>query len=248
MSMMCYLMLSTFFACPLPPEENSNSANTANRVATNPAGNKGGNSGGGPGGNTGGNKGGQGNSSAGPSGGRQFSGQNGQGNSGGGPSGNPSGSVGQGGAPGGILMDMNAMSPQNTQDNIKSGDAISISGTIKGECSGLLRIDAIDTSVLGAPKEGEGVPGPITSLAMEGAGAFEIFVPKGSSIQLTALCDNNRDNKITESDDLLSLGSRVGEVQEAVTDIELTLESIKPPSESEGPGGPGAGGPGAANP
>ena len=75
---------------------------------------------------------------------------------------------------------------------------------------------------------------------------FEIFVPKGSSVQLTALCDNNRDNKITESDDLLSLGSRVGEVQEAVTDIELTLESIKPPSESEGPGGPGAGGPGVA--
>ena len=145
-------------------------------------------------------------------------------------------------------MDMNAMSPQNTQDNIKSGDAISISGTIKGECSGLVRVDAIDTSVLGAPKEGEGVPGPITSLSMEGAGGFEIFVPKGSSIQLTALCDNNRDNKITESDDLLSLGSRVGEVQEAVTDIELTLESIKPPSESEGPGGPGAGGPGAANP
>ena len=246
MSMMCYLILSTFFACPLPPEENSNSvnnANTANRVAANSGGNKGGT----PQGGQGGNKGGQGNASVGPSGGRQFSGQNGQGNAGG-PSGNPSGTPGQGGAPGGILMDMSAMSPQNTQDNIKSGDAISISGTIKGECSGLVRIDAIDTSVLGAPKEGEGVPGPITSLAMEGVGGFEIFVPKGSSVQLTALCDNNRDNKITESDDMLSLGSRVGEVQDAVTDIELTLESIKPPSESEGPGGPGAGGPGAANP
>ena len=246
MSMMCYLILSTFFACPLPPEENSNSvnnANTANRVAANSGGNKGGT----PQGGQGGNKGGQGNASVGPSGGRQFSGQNGQGNAGG-PSGNPSGTPGQGGAPGGILMDMSAMSPQNTQDNIKSGDAISISGTIKGECSGLVRIDAIDTSVLGAPKEGEGVPGPITSLAMEGVGGFEIFVPKGSSVQLTALCDNNRDNKITESDDMLSLGSRVGEVQDSVTDIELTLESIKPPSESEGPGGPGAGGPGAANP
>lgn len=247
MSMMCYLILSTFFACPLPPEENSNStnnANTANRVATNQGGKKGGNQGGAQGGNNGG----QGNTSVGPGGGRQFSGQNGQGKQGGSPGGNQGGTPGQGGAPGGILMDMNAMSPQNTQDNIKSGDAISISGTIKGECSGLVRVDAIDTSVLGAPKEGEGVPGPITSLSMEGSGAFEIFVPKGSSIQLTALCDNNRDNKITESDDLLSLGSRVGEVQEAVTDIELTLESIKPPSESEGPGGPGAGGPGAANP
>ena len=137
---------------------------------------------------------------------------------------------------------------QNSQADIRAGDAISISGEIKGECSGLLRVDAIDTAILGAPKEGEGVPGPITSLQMDAIGAFEIFVPKGTSIQITALCDNNRDDKITESDDLLSLGSRVGEVQEAVTDIELTLEGIKPPSESEGPGGPGAGGPGAANP
>ena len=71
MSMMCYLILSTFFACPLPPEENSdpaNNANTINRVATNQGGKKGGNQGGAQGGNNGG----QGNTSVGPGGGRQF--------------------------------------------------------------------------------------------------------------------------------------------------------------------------------
>ena len=240
---MIYLGFYFFFACSLPPEDNSSSANgnnTANRV-TMTKNNQGGNQGGDQGGNQGGNQGSG--TNIGPGGGRQFSGQNGQGSNAqrGGP-------PGQGGAPGGILMDMNAMSPQNSQENIKVGEAVSISGVVKGECSGLIRVDAIDTSVLGAPKEGEGVPGPVTSLELEALGAFEIFVPKGTSIQLTALCDNNRDNKITETDDLLSMGSRVGEVQDAVTDIELTLESIKPPSESEGPGGPGAGGPGAANP
>ena len=244
---MFYLGLYFFFACPLPPEDNSSSANgnnTANRIATTKN-NQGGNQGGNQGANQGANQGG--NTNIGPGGGRQFSGQNTQGNN----SGNNAqrgGPPGQGGAPGGILMDMNAMSPQNSQESIRVGDAVSISGIVKGECSGLVRVDAIDTSVLGAPKEGEGVPGPITSMELEGVGSFEIFVPKGTSIQLTALCDNNRDNKITETDDLLSMGSRVGEVQDAVRDIELTLESIKPPSESEGPGGPGAGGPGAANP
>ena len=64
---------------------------------------------------------------------------------------------------------------------------------------------------------------------------------------MTAFCDNNRDNKITETDDSLSMDPN-REVQEVVSDIELTLKASSPPSESEGPGGPGAGGPGAANP
>ena len=204
---MFYLGFYIFFACPLPPEDNSSSANnsnTANRVAMN---NQGGNQAGNQGGNQTGNQGG--NSNTGPGGGRQFSGQAGnQGNNAqrGGP-------PGQGGAPGGILMDMSAMSPQKTQDDIKTKDSVSISGVVQGECSGLIRVDAIDTSVLGAPKEGEGVPGPVTSLELDAVGSFEIFVPKGTSVQLTALCDNNRDNKITETDDLLSRGSRIGEVQ-----------------------------------
>ncbi|MBM73935.1 MAG: hypothetical protein CMK59_00935 [Proteobacteria bacterium] len=228
-----------FFACPLPPEEgNTTSSNQqggvqAGRVNNQGNGNK----------NTGGA------GQTGPGGGRQFSGggqaPQGQAQQGGLKPGQP----GQGGAPGGVLMDISQMMPQKTQEDIQSGDAVAISGEVKGECEGAIRVDAIDTTILGAPQEGEGVPGPITAVDLDVVGAFTLYVPKGSTIQLAALCDADRDLKITEDKDKLSMGSRIGEVLEAVSGVELLLETVKPPDAGgPGEGGPGAGGPGAGGP
>ena len=90
-----------------------------------------------------------------------------------------------------------------------------------------------------------------------------IAVPKDASVSLTALCDNNNDNKITEKDDKLSPGARIGKVDANKENVELTLESIQAPlvvlilvvlepvvqnrrrTGAPGAGGPGAGGPGA---
>jgi hypothetical protein len=234
-----------FLACPLPPEENS-----SNSAVNSPVRNKSNNSNQGSGAQgNGGDKGG-GNAQIGPGGGRQFTGSN-QGQ-GGAAKANQAGQPGQGGAPGGVLMDLSQMTPQKSQEEIQAGEALLVSGEVKGECDGAIRVDAIDTTVLGAPQEGEGVPGPISAVDLEEVGPFKLYVPKGATIQLAALCDADRDSKITESIDMLSMGSRIGEVLKEVSGVELLLEKIKPPGEG-GPeepeaGGPGAGGPGAGGP
>ena len=60
---------------------------------------------------------------------------------------------------------------------------------------------------------------------------------------MTALCDDNGDQKITEKDDKLSPGARIGKVDSDKDNVELVLESIQPPS--GGPDGSSSGGPGA---
>ena len=93
--------------------------------------------------------------------------------------------------------------------------------------------------------------GPLTGKTLDGTGEFVIAVPKDSSISITALCDENKDQKITEKDDKLSPGARLGKMDDDKENVELVLESIQSPSATggaPGAGGPGAGGPGAGGP
>ena len=223
--------------CPLPPEENANNNNRAPQQ----------NNGGSP--PQQGQAGGANNSGGGnsigtpptPGGGGQNPGVV-QGAAGGAP----------GGAPGGILHDLGQLKEQKAQKEILAGDHVQIRGTISGECNGTVRLDVL--SLTDSPADTQ-TKGPLTGKDLEGTGEFVIAVPKDSSISLTALCDDNGDQKITEKDDKLSPGARIGKVDSDKENVELVLESIQPPSggpdgSSGGPGagGPGAGGPGAGGP
>ena len=140
------------------------------------------------------------------------------------------GGAGGQGAAGGTLMDMEQMKSQKLQDEIGTIKHITISGVIEGECKGLLRLDVISTEDLGGPKDGGEMKGPITTKILENTGEFSILVPKSSSVNLSAICDTDRNNKITADVDKLSLGARLGVVDEDVSDVSLVLEEIKPPS------------------
>ena len=135
-----------------------------------------------------------------------------------------------GGAAGGVLMDMEQMKAQKTQEEITSGDYVTISGNIQGNCDGDLRLDAIGTEDLGAPKDGGELKGPITSKMLSQSGAFSIVVPRNSSVNLSALCDADKNKKITADVDRLSLGARLGIIEKDLSDVSLVLEEIKPPS------------------
>jgi len=149
------------------------------------------------------------------------------------------GAPGQGekpsGAPGGVLLDMSQMSAQKTQEEIATQDHVTVSGSVLGECSGVIRVDIIPTETLGGPKEGGEDLGPITTVTLEKIGEFSALVPKSASISLTALCDADGNQKITADVDQLSLGARLGVVDEDRDDVSLTLETIKPPPEGEAP-------------
>lgn len=148
----------------------------------------------------------------------------------GGTGGTGAGAAGGQGAAGGTLMDMEQMKSQKQQAEIGTIEHITISGVIEGECKGLLRLDVISTEDLGGPKDGGDMKGPITTKVLENTGEFSILVPKSSSVNLSAICDTDRNNKITADVDKLSLGARLGIVDADVSDVTLVLEEIKPPS------------------
>ena len=147
-----------------------------------------------------------------------------------GSSGGQAAQGGPAGKPGGVLMDMEQMKAQQSQAQIDTLEHVTISGTIDGECGGVLRLDAIGTEDLGGPQDGGEMKGPITTKVLETVGEFTFMVPKGSSVNIAALCDGDKNNKITADVDQLSLGARLGIVDEDISDVTLTLEAIKPPS------------------
>ena len=237
------LLVGWILGCPLPPEESSpGGQNQAREQGKAPVGaQKGGGSGAANGGGPGGAPGGGPSGGAANAGGGNANAGGGNANAGGGPnggSGGPGGAGGggaanAGGGPGGVLLDMTQMSAQKSQEELASVDHVSISGVVKGSCAGLVRVDVLDTSNLGGPKDGVEIAGPITTLDMNATGEFTILVPKDSSVSLTALCDADKNKKITSDADQLSLGSRLGQVSSDKSGIELVLEEIKPPNKGQ---------------
>ena len=132
--------------------------------------------------------------------------------------------------PGGVLMEMEQMKAQQSQAQIDTLEHVTISGKIDGECDGVLRLDAIGTEDLGGPQDGGEMKGPITTKVLETVGEFTLMVPKGASVNIAALCDGDKNNQITADVDQLSLGARLGVVDEDTSGVTLTLEAIKPPS------------------
>ena len=213
--MLLSLGLLGILGCPLPPDEQS--SNTAPSFQN---------------GNVG--SGGQANNNAGGNGGRPKGAPpsvGSQANKGAGTQTEGAvGATGATGAAGGTLMDMEQMTSQKPQEEIEKLDHVTIKGTIQGECTGLLRLDVIGTEDLGGPKDGGEMKGPLTTKVLESTGEFSVVVPKSSSVNLSAICDADRNSKITADVDQLSLGARIGVVDEDVSDVTLTLEAIKPPS------------------
>lgn len=211
-----YVFALLLMGCPLPPSDNASDTPAAVNNQQRPNGGNAGNVGGGA--------------------------PNSAANMGGKPAGAPpavgggtmgdgtAGGTGAAGKPGGVLMDMEQMKAQKKQDQILSVEHVTIQGMINGECEGVLRVDVIGTEDLGGPQDGGEMKGPITTKVLETTGVFSIAIPKGASVNLAALCDGDNNNKITADADQLSLGARLGIVDEDVTDVTLTLEPIKPPS------------------
>jgi hypothetical protein len=124
---------------------------------------------------------------------------------------------------------MTQMVAQQTQTAILETEHVTISGEVQGDCPGNIRVDVIDTSNLGGPTEGGELGGPITTLELDSSGNFQIAIPKGRSVNLTALCDGDKDEKITAESDKLSLGARLGVVDADTEGVTLVLEAIQPP-------------------
>ena len=213
-------LIVLLFGCPLPPEENAT-------APTNPPLNQTGGGTNAPGAQSGKPPGGG--APASDGGGAAPNQAGGAPNTGGAPPTPSGGAPVQGQPAGGVLLDMNQMTAQLTQTAIQETEFVTVSGRVDGDCSGNVRVDVIDTSNLGGPTEGGELGGPITTLELDAPGDFQVAIPKGRSVNLTALCDGDKDGKITAESDKLSLGARLGVVDSDTDGVELVLEAIQPP-------------------
>ena len=99
---------------------------------------------------------------------------------------------------------------------IVADEHIFIAGTVTEGCDGAIRIDVI---------EGESeTPGPPSAITVhqlpDGEYDFNIAAPAGRSLQVTAICDADRDGRISPTDDLTNL-LRLDAGSEDHTDLEL---------------------------
>ncbi|MAY81874.1 MAG: hypothetical protein CL930_13980 [Deltaproteobacteria bacterium] len=147
-------------------------------------------------------------------------------------------------SPGGtMLLDMESVVPQKTQAELAAeGDTVTISGTLKGTCDGgQLRIDVIE---LGVEHSDAGpMIGPLTALMPSSPGEYSLLCPKNKNVQLAALCDIDKDNKIVQGTDKLAPGVALGLLEEDQVDINLVF-----PGENDTPVNVGSAGPGDVQP
>lgn len=146
---------------------------------------------------------------------------------------------------GGEGLDLSRAVARLTQDQVKeSGDYVTISGTVSGStCKGKIRIDVLDGP--GSQAAAGQPPGPLTVLEVGQAGPFQLLVPKGRNIAVSALCDNDGDNKIIPPTDSVAFGGPVGDTTKDIADLKLDFDTA---AGGPGMGGPGMGGPGMGGP
>ena len=127
--------------------------------------------------------------------------------------------------------DLLVLAPVLKQENIKGGAHFVLSGRVDGDCAGKLRIDVLSTSgTSGEP----GKVGPLTALEMSATGAFEIAIPEGDKVELSAICDVDGDDRIG-SGDLVSAPNSAAGLSKAKSGIKLSLESLSAvPNPEEG--------------
>jgi hypothetical protein len=132
-------------------------------------------------------------------------------------------STSQKGGPEGVGEgDLLVLPPMRKQEDIKGGAHFTLSGTVSGGCDGKLRIDVLSQT----PVSGEaGKVGPLTAVEMSEPGPFEVLVPEGDKVELSAICDADGDDRVGAGDSLSAPLAAAG-LSAAKSGIALTLEAL----------------------
>jgi hypothetical protein len=127
--------------------------------------------------------------------------------------------------------DMVLMQPIENQTSIRGAAHFVLKGNVEGDCSGALRIDVLSMTPASAEA---GQVGPLSALMMDAVGPFEVAVPEGQKVELSALCDVDGDDRIGAGDRLSAPGGAI-DLSGNQTGISLVLEPMSGvPSPEEG--------------
>ena len=114
------------------------------------------------------------------------------------------------------------LQPIRNQETIRGGAHFALSGTVEGSCDGDLRIDVLSATPV---SEEAGQVGPLSALELDEPGAFEVVVPEGDTVELSAICDVDDDDRIGMGDLLSAPGGAMG-LSAAKSGITLTLQPL----------------------
>jgi hypothetical protein len=121
-----------------------------------------------------------------------------------------------------MATDLRLVPPQNVQDDIRKADHYAIKGSVEGSCDGgALRVDVLE-DLAAPPAPGSAPPGPLAALDMAAPGRFEVLVPKGKKVMLSAVCDANNDGVIQSTEPVSEPGTAEG-ISGAKSGISLKL-------------------------
>ncbi len=129
------------------------------------------------------------------------------------------GQQGQGSGPGDI--DLAQTRGLSTQEEIKAGDHVTLSGALSGVCPNAIRVDVIRKNA--GPGGGEAGTGTLTSLDLAQPGQFELAVPRGNEVILIALCDTDGDGKISTGVDYRSKPMEFEELNDDRSGFEIAI-------------------------
>ena len=120
--------------------------------------------------------------------------------------------------------DLHLVQPVNTQESVEGSPHFTLSGEVNGACQGLVRVDVLSTR----PRTGvPGEDGPVTAVELDGARSFSVKVPLGEEVELSALCDGDRDGVIRGGGgDSVSAPNPTTYTQDA-DGVELSLEALE---------------------
>lgn len=126
--------------------------------------------------------------------------------------------------------DLLVLSPMRKQEDIQGGAHFTLSGTVSGICEGKLRIDVLSQT----PVSGEaGKVGPLTALEMAALGVFSIYIPEGDTVELSAICDANGDDRVGAGDSLSAplAAAGLGANKSGIALVLVPLSSVPNPEE-----------------
>ena len=118
--------------------------------------------------------------------------------------------------------EMVILQPVRNQTSIRGGAHFTLSGSVEGDCDGRLRIDVLSATPA-APDAGQ--LGPLSALDLEEAGAFEVVAPEGDTVELSAICDLNGDDRIGSGDAISAPGGAQG-LSASKSGLKLVLEPL----------------------
>ncbi len=135
----------------------------------------------------------------------------------------------------GFTFDLGEMAARKTQEEIEAGEHVRVSGEVRGECGGTIRVDVIEPGR--SPDDPDGGERPLTTVDLAAPGPFTVLVPTEVKLAIGAACDGDGDGVIGSAADGFFFPMEIGKLWADHDGVVLALAPLPSPSSPPVPAG-----------